>query len=114
MTDLTFEDVFQTIFDEAFDLLVERQKKYGPDNIERLGTFGVLSRLAHDKIERVMRAMNGRIENGKVILELPTHYDDDSFEDGLFDIANYALIALAQHRGLWGAPLKEELQGETA
>jgi hypothetical protein len=107
MTDPTFEDVFQGIFGEAFELLIDRQRKYGPDNIERLGVYGVLSRLAHDKVERVMRSMNGRIENGKVILEYPTDYDDDTFEDGLFDMANYALIAIAKHRGLWGAPLSD-------
>jgi hypothetical protein len=103
----SFEDVFQMIFGEAFELLIERQKKYGPDNIERLGEYGVLSRLAHDKVERVMRAFNGRIVRGQVLLDDPTDYEDDTYEDGLFDIANYALIAIAKHRGLWGAPLSD-------
>jgi hypothetical protein len=101
----TFEDVFEGIFTEAFDLLVERQRKYGPDNIRQLGTFGVFGRLADDKVERIRRAMNGTITHGRVELEDVEKFADESFEDALFDIANYALIIIALGRGLWGKPL---------
>lgn len=106
----TFEQAFAALYREAFDLLVARQRKYGPRNIERLGIHGVLSRLAHDKVERVMRTMNGRVVNGTVVIvEVdPDGEAGDTFEDALLDIANYALIALAQHRGLWGRPLGSE------
>jgi hypothetical protein len=107
LTDPTFEDIFQGIFGEAFDLLVERQRKYGPENIERLGPFGVFSRLAHDKVERVSRSFRGEIAYGKVLLGKPSEFDDESYEDALLDIANYALIMIAQHRNLWGAPLSD-------
>lgn len=105
----TFEDVFQVIFDEAFDLLVARQRKYGPTNIERLGLFGIFGRISDDKIERLRRGFNGTIVNGRVSLDFFEDFEDETFEDALKDIANYALIMLALKRGLWGKPLREDL-----
>ena len=110
-TPKTFEDTFADIFAEAFNLLVDRQRKYGPKNIERLGLFGVLSRLANDKVERVMRGMTGTVKWGEVTIDV-VDAQDESFEDALLDIANYALIAIALKRGLWGLPLREELDGK--
>ena len=110
-THKTFEDTFADIFAEAFNLLVDRQRKYGPKNIERLGLFGVLSRLANDKVERVMRGMTGTVKWGEVTIDV-VDAQDESFEDALLDIANYALIAIALKRGLWGLPLREELDGK--
>lgn len=108
MTDTqTFEDVFTGIFDEAFDLLVERQRKYGPENIKKLGIYGVFGRLSDDKVERIRRGMNGVVKHGIVQIDDFTDFGDESFEDALFDIANYALIIIALKRGLWGKPLKE-------
>jgi chorismate mutase len=107
----SFEETFARIFREAFDLLVARQKKYGPDNIFKLGTMGVYGRMSDDKMERVKRSLNGRIVHGEVILDEPTDFSDESYEDALLDIANYALIMLALHRRLWGFPLQEELDG---
>lgn len=103
----TFQQSFAQIFKEAFDLLVERQRKYGPENIRQLGLFGVFGRLADDKIERIRRGMNGKIEHGKVIIEDFSDFGDESFEDALLDIANYALIMLALKRGQWGRPLAD-------
>lgn len=102
----TFQSTFQSIFDEAFDLLVERQRKYGPENIRKLGVFGVFGRLSDDKVERLRRAMNGRIEHGNAIIDDFADFGDESFEDALFDIANYALIIIALKRGVWGRPLE--------
>jgi hypothetical protein len=103
-----FEDVFGDIFSEAFNLLVERQRKYGPENIRQLGLFGVFDRLSSDKIERVRRAFNGSIVNGRVQLEDQTDFVDESFDDALLDIANYALIMLALKRDQWGYPMMPE------
>lgn len=103
----TFQSTFTDIFNEAFDLLVARQKKYGPENIRQLGLFGVFGRLADDKIERIRRGMNGTIDHGVVTIETQD-FNDESFEDALMDIANYALIMIALKRGIWGHPLEEE------
>lgn len=106
-TDATFEDIFEDIFKEAFDLLVERQRKYGPENISGQGLYGIITRIADDKISRVRTAMNGQVVNGKVVINpIEDREAEDTFEDALLDIANYALIALALKRGLWGKPLR--------
>lgn len=105
--DATFEDVFEDIFKEAFDLLIERQRKYGPENISGQGLYGIITRIADDKISRVRTAMNGQVVNGKVVINpIEDREAEDTFEDALLDIANYALIALALKRGLWGKPLR--------
>lgn len=112
----TFEDTFVGIFSETFDLLVERQKKYGPKNIAQQGLFGILTRIKDDKISRIMRALNGRVENGQIILDAIdlSGEEGDTLEDALKDVANYALIALALLRGAWGRPLAEEVVGNDA
>lgn len=105
--DDTFEAVFESIFKEALELLIERQRKYGPDNIANQGIYGIITRIADDKIARVRTAMNGQVVNGKIVIDpIEDREAEDTFEDALLDIANYALIALALKRGLWGKPLR--------
>lgn len=111
MAPKTFQAAFDEIFDEAFELLVSRQRKYGPENVRQLGIFGVFGRLADDKVERIRRAMNGKISHGKVELDNLADFTDESVEDALFDIANYALILIALKRGVWGLPLAEDVRG---
>ena len=99
----TFQEAFREIYGEAFSLLVERQAKYGNLNIEQLGLYGVLSRVANDKMSRVMKSLNGKIVDGKVLLDpIKEEHVDELLEDALLDIANYALIAIALKRGVWG------------
>jgi len=105
---VTFEETFKEIYDEASHLLVERQRKYGPENVRQLGFYGVFGRLADDKVERVRRSINGRIVHGKVELDQMADYSDESLEDALLDILNYAAILLALKRGVWGRPLEED------
>jgi hypothetical protein len=106
----SFQGVFKEIYDEAFNLLVERQRKYGPENIRSQGIYGVLTRLSDDKIARVKQSLQGTVVNGKIELEPILDAEaTDTFEDALLDIANYALIALSLHRGVWGFPLDEDL-----
>jgi hypothetical protein len=104
----TFEDLFVGILEEAFELLVDRQRKYGPENVSSLGLFGVFNRLADDKIERIKRGMNGRIVHGEIQLDDIADFDDESFEDALFDVMNYAAIMIAVKRGQWGRPLDRD------
>lgn len=108
MSAKTFQETFAEIFNESWQVLVDRQGKYGNANIQQLGLYGVLSRVANDKMSRVMKSLNGTIVDGKVRLDaIDDKHRDEAFEDALFDIANYALIAIALKRGVWGNPLEE-------
>jgi len=107
----TFNATFQGIYDEAFALLIDRQKKYGPENVATQGFYGIFTRLSRDKIERLRRSLNGRIYHGVLELDAFEDAEDESIEDTLIDIANYALIMLALKRGVWGRPLESELKG---
>lgn len=109
----TFDSAFGSIYKEALDLLIAKQKSYGPKNIEELGFFGVFSRLASDKVERLRNAMNGRVVKGKVEIDLAETLKDESIEDTLLDLMNYSAILIALKRGLWGLPLEEELTEES-
>lgn len=113
MRPTTFQQAFAQIFDETFDLLVERQRKYGPENIRNQGIYGVVNRLADDKVARVRQSLQGDVVNGQVVLNpIIDREATDTFEDALKDIANYAMIALALHRGVWGLPLSDESEEE--
>jgi hypothetical protein len=103
----TFQSVFRAIFGEAFDLLVAKQRTYGSANVEQLGFYGIFSRLAADKVERLRNLMNGKVVNGRVVIDFAEgdFGMNESVEDTIIDIANYAFIMLALKRGLWGKPL---------
>lgn len=106
-----FSGTFAGLFDEAFGVLLDRQRKYGPGNITQQGIYGVVTRIADDKAQRLKRALNGTIVNGRVDIEVADGEDGDTFEDACIDLANYALIALALKRGLWGQELTDEETG---
>jgi hypothetical protein len=107
--DQTFEKVFADIYNEAYLLLCDKQARYGDSNIEQLGLHGVISRIGNDKIARAKKFLNGKIVNGQVVLDPIPGDKDESLTDTLLDIANYALIAVALNRGLWGAPMERDL-----
>jgi hypothetical protein len=76
---------------ELEELMHERGQKYGPGNIAEFGDFGVLVRMG-DKFARLKNLyLEG--QGGDV--------RDESVEDTLMDIANYAIIMLAWRRGQW-------------
>jgi hypothetical protein len=106
----SFEGTFAEIYSEALQILIDRQRKYGPENIREQGIFGIMTRIGNDKLERVRQCLNGSVKNGRIALE-PIDSgteENDTFEDALIDIANYALIAVALHRGVWGRPLMDK------
>lgn len=98
-----FEKYFQTLYDEARSVLVQRQAQYGPANIENLGIPGVFSRLNDDKMSRVKKALNGEVVKGRVVLS-PESIEElrhPSVRDALIDSANYALILISLIDGEW-------------
>lgn len=103
---------------ELRQVMLDRQAKYGPENIRQQGLYGVLTRGAADKTARIMHALNGRIVNGQIILDPiglgadETFEDslvaDETFEDALIDAANYfGVIARMVLRGWWDLPRAE-------
>ena len=87
----TFEEALDQVWAKSRKVMIERQRKYGPNNITRHGEQGIVVRL-DDKIERLMNQME---------------FADDTHEDGWIDVCNYALIAQMLLRGIWGLPLEE-------
>lgn len=75
------------LMDELEQLMRERGAKYGPGNIAEWGDLGVLVRLS-DKMARLRNAYG-------------QEFADESVDDTLMDIANYAIICLAWRRGYW-------------
>ena len=77
------------IFVECAVLLDEKNRDYGPGNISAFGERGVIVR-ANDKIERLKTLVWGE--------RSPEH---EKVEDTWLDLANYGVIGLMCHRGIW-------------
>jgi len=91
-TDSTFASAVWEVMDEIGNLLITKQKDYGPGNINHAfgGPInGILVRIG-DKFER----LKNLYRHGKK----PEH---ESVEDSFKDMANYAVIALMIERGKW-------------
>lgn len=84
-------------YTECQELFWERNTKYGPKNISRNGTHGVIVRL-QDKMERLQNFHSSCLFH-HCLAEY--HSEDESIEDTLRDIANYAIIGLLLHSGEW-------------
>lgn len=75
----------------AFAIWKDRQRKYGSGNIARRGPAGIMVRL-DDKLAR----LDGVFFGGKA-----DDLADEAVADTCLDVANYALMALVCHEGLW-------------
>ena len=72
-----------------FILFIKKQLDYGSGNIARFGELGVMVR-ANDKIERLRTLL---LENREA--------KNEPVEDTWRDLANYGVIGLLCHLGLW-------------
>lgn len=87
---------------ELEELMRGRHQKYGAGNIAEWGDLGVVVRLS-DKMARLRTTYQSDVSDGHL---------DETIEDTLKDIANYAIIALAWRRGLWPGSPKDTPQAE--
>jgi hypothetical protein len=78
------------ILSQAFEVVKERQRKYGSNNIARRGAKGVIVRL-DDKLARLEQLANGK--GGNVT--------DETMLDTCIDIINYSGIAHICLSGKW-------------
>jgi hypothetical protein len=91
---VTFEEACHRIADELAELVINKQRDYGHDNILAFGEFGVLVR-TNDKVAR-LRNLQGK--------EGVTEPRIDAWKD----IAGYAIIALMLDKGWFTLGLKRE------
>lgn len=85
--------------------LEKKQRDYGPHNLTKFGTFGVIVRMG-DKMERIvnMSKKAGSLglaygTDGHKTLDASTH--NEPLADSFLDLANYALIAYVMQQNLW-------------
>uniref|UniRef100_A0A6M3L7D9 Nucleotide modification associated domain-containing protein n=1 Tax=viral metagenome TaxID=1070528 RepID=A0A6M3L7D9_9ZZZZ len=79
-------------------LHVDKNKDYSPRNILGTGIVGVATRI-WDKCARFMNLIGFNISTGEYCE--PKIPKNESIEDTLIDMANYALIALIYRQGRW-------------
>jgi len=83
---------FREILEGMISMAITKSNDYGSDNIGYLGERGVYVRL-WDKVARLKRLL---WDNREVKVK------DESIDDTLMDLANYAVIMLILRRGKWG------------
>lgn len=96
-----FKDESMAIYDEAWNLLVQKQIDYGPYNIANApgGPLNGLMVRMHDKIARL----------NNLIYETKDTPRNESIEDSFIDLLNYSAIALMVLRGRWhGVPNRKD------
>ena len=93
---------FEDIQSEMFELFLRKQADYGPTNV------GMGSEVVDTdkKVKRSLAGLSVRM-NDKVQRLLNLTFNNkvpknESLEDTLIDIANYAVMALIVHRQVWG------------
>jgi hypothetical protein len=95
----TFEQALDVVIEELRELMISKQKDYGPGNIAAFGEYGVLVR-ASDKFERLKNLLDPVNQD-----QVPMH---ESIDDSWKDWVNYGIIALMIRSGNWGLPLEGE------
>ena len=96
-----FKDESMAIYDEAWNLLVQKQLDYGPNNIANApgGPLNGLLVRMHDKMARL----------NHLIYEVKDTPKNESIEDSFIDLLNYSAIALMVLRGRWhGVPNRKD------
>jgi len=90
----TFMEALGLVLDEMRDVMMVKQRDYGPGNILDFKDYGVLVR-ANDKM--------ARLRNLYTSGNAPAN---ETIDDSWLDLANYAVIAMMVRRGYWGLPME--------
>ncbi len=89
-----FNTLYEAWYNEVtdiFELFTKKHESYGPDNISGTGIQGIIVR-SWDKINRLRRLIVTGIDDPLV---------DESVENTLMDLANYAIIGLLLLHNIW-------------
>lgn len=81
----TWEDDAQSVYDDLLEILISKQKDYGPDNI-RLAPGGPLNGLRVRLYDKIARLSN--------LLDTGATPENESLRDTFIDIANYGVIGV--------------------
>ena len=87
-----FKEESKPFYSETYQVLVSKQKDYGPLNISRApgGPLNGLRVRMHDKLSRI----NHLIDNGATP-------ENESLRDSFLDLANYSIIAMMVLDNKW-------------
>ncbi len=81
-----------------------KQRDYGPHNLTKFGTFGVVVRM-NDKMERITNLSKksglGLAYGMAGDKSLDATVNNEPIADSFLDLANYALIAYVMQKNLW-------------
>lgn len=94
----TFEEAIDFVREKSKQVLISKQKDYGPGNILAFKEIGVLVRI-YDKVERLRNLLMNHREPS-----------NESLDDTWLDIENYATIARMLRAGIFELPLAEEVK----
>lgn len=94
----TFEEAIDFVREKSKQVLISKQKDYGPGNILAFREVGVLVRV-YDKVERLRNLLVNNREPS-----------NESLDDTWLDIENYATIARMLRAGIFELPLAEEVK----
>jgi len=102
-----FEDAVDFTFGKLKEIMVAKQRDYGPQNILNGKEVGVVIR-GNDKMARLMNLYG--INDGTFT---PKPAANESIEDTWSDLANYAAIALMLRWGIFNRPLRDQPAPQT-
>lgn len=89
--DQALEQEMASHFLSVFEIFKKKQASYGPGNISEFGLKGVIIRM-NDKMKRLIKiGYHGD----------PNPLGDETLDDTLTDMADYAVIAMVVRAGRW-------------
>ena len=93
---------FLKLTDAMYEIFLKKQADYGPSNIG----MGVTKVKSKEEIQKSLLGLSVRM-NDKIqrLLNLTMKNqkpNNESIEDNLLDIANYAVMSIIVNKGLWG------------
>jgi hypothetical protein len=91
--------MFKEITETLYRVHAEKMQDYSPHNMLGTGEFGAIVRI-WDKTARLMNLYGFDISTGTFSGKKSPK--NESIEDNLTDLANYAIIALILMKGKWG------------
>lgn len=118
-----FDDAMDSVYASMREIMISKQKLRGSGNIDNQGLMGVVTRMKEDKLERIMKSVKRQafrdqlLDDGVPVEVVDQYYPsledaeahaEDTLEDDLLDVANYAIICVMVLRGIWGKPVVED------